>query len=125
MRLLLDSHILFWMLADHPKLSDNARVLILDDDNDVFYSPVSLYELTFKAHRGRMPVEAMHLPEAVDASGLRELGITSAHLIYEARLNWDHGDPWDRILLAQATLEDMEILSIDETFDEQTGRRLW
>lgn len=38
MRLLLDSHTLFWMLADHPKLSDNARVLILDDDNDVFYS---------------------------------------------------------------------------------------
>lgn len=49
----------------------------------------------------------------------------SAHLIYAARLEWDHGDPWDRILLAQATLEDMEILSIDETFDKQTGRRLW
>lgn len=125
MRLLLDSHTLFWMLADHPKLSDNARVLILNEDNDVFYSPVSLYELTFKARRGRMLVEAMHLPKAVNTSGLRELGITSARLIYAARLDWDHGDPWDRILSAQATLADLEILSIDETFDEQTGRRLW
>lgn len=125
MRLLLDSHTLFWMLADHPKLSDNARVLILNEDNDVFYSPVSLYELTFKARRGRMPVEAMHLHGSGQHVGASRTRITAAHLIYAARLDWDHGDPWDRILSAQATLEDLEILSIDETFDEQTGRRLW
>ena len=72
-----------------------------------------------------MPLEALHLPESVNTSGLQELGLTSIHLIYAARLDWNHGDPWDRILLAQATLEDMRILSIDETFDEQTDRRLW
>ena len=125
MRLLLESHALFWMLTDNPKLSYKARSLILSDDNDVFFSPVSLYELTFKAHRGRMPLEAMHLPESVNTSGLQEPGLTSIHLIYAARLDWNHGDPWDRILLARATLEDMRILSIDETFDGQSDRRLW
>ena len=102
-----------------------GRTLILDDDNDVFYSPVSLYELVFKANRGRLALEAMHLPEAARTSGLEELSLTPAHLIHAARLDWDHGDPWDRILLAQATLEDMDLISVDEVFDVQTERRSW
>ena len=73
MRLLLDSHALFWAISDHPKLSVSARTLILDNDNDIFYSPVSLYEITFKANRGRMPAAAMHLPETVKTSGSRRL----------------------------------------------------
>ena len=125
MRLLLDSHALLWALADHSKLPDTVRTLILDDDNDVFYSPVSLYELVFKANRGRLPLEAMHLPEAARTSGLEEIGLTSLHLVHAARLDWDHGDPWDRILLAQATLEDMDLISVDEVFDVQTERRSW
>ena len=125
MRLLLDSHALLWALADNSKLSDKARTLVLDDDNDVFYSPVSLYELVFKASRGRLALEAIHLPDVARASGLEELSLTSAHLIHAARLDWDHGDPWDRILLAQATLEDMGLISVDEVFDVQTERRSW
>ena len=125
MRVLLDSHALIWTLADNPKLSDKARALILDDDNDVFYSPASLYELVFKASRGRMQPEAMHVPDAARASGLDELGLTSLHLVHAARLDWDHGDPWDRVLLAQATLEDMALISVDRVFDTQTDRRLW
>jgi PIN domain nuclease of toxin-antitoxin system len=125
MRLLLDSHTLFWAISEDQKLSGKARRLILDEDNDVFYSPVSLYELVFKANRGRLPLEAMHLPEAARTSGLEELGLTSLHLVHAARLDWDHGDPWDRILLAQATLEDMDLISVDEVFDVQTERRSW
>ena len=125
MRLLLDSHALLWAVADDPKLSDKARALILSDDNDIFYSPVNLYEIVFKAGRGRMPAAAMHLPEAVRTSGFEELGLTSLHLVHAARLDWDHGDPWDRILLAQAGLEDMALISIDSVFDGQTERRLW
>ena len=125
MQLLLDSHALFWALADSPKLSAEARLRILDDDNDVFYSPVSLYEIAFKAHRGRLPESASLLPEATRASGFDELPLTSFHLVHAARLDWDHGDPWDRILIAQATLEDMHLVSIDRVFDSQTERRLW
>lgn len=125
MRLLLDSHALFWALADSPKLSAEARLRILDDDNDVFYSPVNLYEIAFKANRGRLPEGASLLPEAARASGFDELSLTSFHLVHAARLDWDHGDPWDRILVAQATLEDMRLVSIDRVFDSQTERRLW
>ena len=59
------------------------------------------------------------------ASGFVELGLTSRHLIHAARLDWDHGDPWDRILVAQATLEDLLLVSVDDKLDEQTDRRRW
>ena len=58
MRLLLDSHALLWACTGDPKLSGKVRALILDEGNDVFYSPVSLYETRFKAARGRMPAAA-------------------------------------------------------------------
>lgn len=125
MRLLLDSHSLWWTVCGSPKLSANAQSLIFEDSNDVFYSPVSLYELMFKASRGRMPAMAIHLPEAVRLSGFRELILTSVHLVHAAQLDWDHGDPWDRILLAQARLEGMDLISADRVFDSQTERRLW
>ena len=125
MRLLLDSHALLWACTGDPKLSGKARAFILDDGNDVFYSPASLYEIAFKAGCGRLPAAAMHLPEAAGTSGFEELGLTSLHLVHAARLDWDHGDPWDRILLAQASLEDMALISIDEAFDARTDRRLW
>ena len=125
MRLLLASHSLWWTVRGSPRLSTNAQALILDDYNDVFYSPVCLYEIVFKASRGRMPRTAMHLPEAVRSSGFREIALTSLHLVHAARVEWDHGDPWDRILLAQALLEDMDLISADRVFDSQTERRLW
>lgn len=125
MRLLLDSHALLWTLLDDPKLSETARALVTDEGNEVFYSPVSLYELLFKAARGRMRPEAMLLLEAARDSGIEELDLTTPHLVHAARLDWEHGDPWDRILLAQATLEDMGLISVDKVFDELTDRRTW
>ena len=125
MRLLLDSHTLFWAISEDQKLSGKARRLILDEDNDVFYSPVNLYEITFKAHRGWMPAAAMNLPEAALTSGFEELPLTTLHLLHAARLDWSHGDPWDRILLAQTTLEDLYLVSVDKVFDARTDRRLW
>ena len=125
MRLLLDSHGLLWTLLDDPKLSESARAVVTDESNEVFYSPVSLYELLFKATRDRMRSEAMLLVEAARDSGIDELGFTTPHLVHAARLDWEHGDPWDRILLVQATLEDMDLLSVDKVFDELTDRRIW
>ena len=125
MRLLLDSHTLLWAVYGSSQLSGNAQALILKDDNDVFYSPVSLYEIAFKASRGRMPAVAMYLPETARLSDFREVPVTSLHLVHAARLDWRHGDPWDRILLAQAILEDLDLISADRAFDSQTGRRIW
>ena len=114
-----------WAIYGSSQLSANAQALILDDDNDLFYSPVSLYEIAFKARRGRMPAAAMYLPEVARSSDFLEVPLTSLHLVHAARLDWSHGDPWDRILLAQAILEDLDLISADRAFDTQTERRFW
>ena len=62
---------------------------------------------------------------SLQESGIEEIGLTAPHLVHAARLEWEQGDPWDRILLAQATLEDMDLLSVDKVFDELTDRCMW
>jgi PIN domain nuclease of toxin-antitoxin system len=124
-RYLLDSHALFWSLMDHPRLSETARRIIASEEDAVFVSGASLYELMFKARRGRLPSALLRLPEAIVSGGYARLPITDDHLQAAALLDWDHGDPWDRILLAQASLEDMRLISIDAVFDAQTDRRVW
>lgn len=126
MRLLLDSHALLWMLTDAKRLAETARSALVEaGGGNVFYSPLSLYELMFKAHRGRVPAAALELPGAIEDAGLAELPPTARHFVRAAAIEWRHGDPWDRILLAQALLEDMHLVSADRLFDEVTERRIW
>jgi PIN domain nuclease of toxin-antitoxin system len=125
MRLLLDSHALYWAVTEDKRLSKKAADLILNEENEVFYSPFGFYEIMFKASRGRLPESALNLPAAVETAFYRELPLTTRHFIRAALLDWTHGDPWDRILYAQAMLEDMHIVSADRVFDEVTDRRVW
>lgn len=123
MRLLLDTHSLLWILIGHSRISPSAKSAVYADTAEVFYSPVSLYELEFKANRGRAP--AFDLPKDAVDSGFIELTLTTEHILHAARIDWSHGDPWDRIVLAQAMLEDMRLVSVDHAFDTVTDRRLW
>ncbi len=125
MRLLLDSHALFWAVTVDKRLSKKAGALILSEEHEVFYSPLSFYEMMFKAKRGRIPASAVHLPAAAEAAFYAELPVTTRHLTRAAVLDWKHGDPWDRIIYAQAMLEDMHIISADRVFDQVTERRIW
>jgi PIN domain nuclease of toxin-antitoxin system len=125
MRLLLDSHALYWAATEDKRLSKKAAAFILDDENDVFYSPLSFYEIMFKAGRGRIPASALRLPMAVESAFYQELSVTTSHLTRAATIEWRHGDPWDRILYAQALIEDMHLVSADRVFDEVTDRRIW
>ena len=125
MKCLLDSHALLWAVADSPRLSSRARDLILDAENDVPVSAASYYELIFKARRGRLGAAALGLPEDVAKSNFDELDISKAHLLAAAAFNWSHGDPWDRIIAAQAMIEDCVLVSADEIFDDIGLQRTW
>lgn len=99
--------------------------MVSDESNIVLVSDVSLYELMFKARRGRLPDSILRLPDVLEASALPLLTIKSDAIRAAATLEWDHGDPWDRILLAQALTEDLVLISNDIAFDVITDRRLW
>lgn len=116
MRLLLDTHVLLWAVGSSRRLSEEARGLIENPENDVVYSAASLWEIAIKAglrrRDFRIDVEAFHaaLPEV----GLTELPIRAAHAVRVVELPKIHRDPFDRMLVAQALGEPLVLLTNDE-----------
>ena len=125
MRLLLDSHALYWWVAGSQRLSASAKELILDRENAVLVSAVSIYELEWKAQRSRIALPPQELRAALRRNAVEDLAITHDHADYAAQLDWDHRDPWDRLLAAQARLENCALLSVDEVFDAIGVDRQW
>lgn len=114
MRLLLDTHILLWWLADHPALPEQAKVLIADPANEVFVSPMSLWEIAIKAHLGRIAADVAAIRTAALASGFAPLPFTLEHAVAVAHLPDHHRDPFDRALLAQARVEPLHLITHDD-----------
>ena len=125
MRLLLDSHAVYWWMAGSERLSRQARELILDTENELMVSAVSIYEIELKAKRGRVDLPPQELRAALRRNAVRDLAVTHEHAEYAACLDWDHRDPWDRLLAAQARLESCALVSTDEVFDGIGVDRHW
>jgi PIN domain nuclease of toxin-antitoxin system len=114
-RLLLDTHILLWSLADSPRLSANARALLADTANECWVSAASLWEIAIKVMLGRYRLR-FALPElesAVEESGYRALDVNARHALAIERIRIPHADPFDRLLLAQCEIETFRLLSAD------------
>ena len=125
MRLLLDSHAVYWWVAGSSRLSATARRLIVDRENAVLVSAVSIYELEYKARHGRLALPSQELRAALRRNAVEDLPITHDHADYAAQLDWEHRDPWDRLLAAQARLENCSLVSVDEVFDAIGVDRQW
>jgi PIN domain nuclease of toxin-antitoxin system len=112
MRLLLDTHVYLWYLADSPKLSRAARATIASAD-EIFVSAASIWEATIKAGLGKVKADLPRLVEGIEASGFSELPVTAAHAAAVAQLQPLHRDPFDRLLVAQAMFEPLRLLTAD------------
>ena len=129
MRLLLDTHALIWWFAGDASLSENARIAITEPDNDILVSAASAWEITTKYRIGKLPHAAAAL--AADVSGaiasqaFTELPITVRHGETAGNLPGPHRDPFDRMLIAQALLADVIVVSNEAVFDQYGVRRLW
>lgn len=115
MRLLLDTHLLLWWLADDPKLPPRAATLIADSTNAIFASAASVWEAAIKAGLGRLTVDASELEPAIRASGFQPLPVSLAHAAAVATLPPHHRDPFDRLLVAQSRVEGLVLLTRDGT----------
>jgi PIN domain nuclease of toxin-antitoxin system len=113
MRLLLDTHILLWWLADDPALPERADALIADQANEVFASAISLWEIAIKARLGKIAADAAQIHTATQASGLASLAFTAEHALAVAQLPNHHRDPFDRALVAQARVEPLHLITHD------------
>lgn len=128
MRVLLDTHTLLWWLDGDRRLSRRARALIGDEANEVLVSAVSAWEIAIKARLGKLPGAldvAADVAGCLASQGFDSLEITVRHAQRAGGLAWAHGDPFDRMLVAQTQLEDLPIVSRDQVFDECAVTRLW
>ena len=106
-------------------MSPHARALIEDKRNTVLVSAVSFYELDNKMRLKKLDLKPQELRAAVSASGLQTLAISDLHAELAAAFDWDHRDPWDRILAAQSRLEHCALVSTDLVFDAVLHERVW
>lgn len=121
MNLLLDTHIAIWALNDDPALSAKARELILDPDNTIYYSTVSVWEVLLKHARRpeSIPFSEEDFSKACREAGFISLGLVDKHILAVRTLSRspdakEHSDPFDRLLLAQAKAENLSFITHDE-----------
>lgn len=113
MRLLLDTHALLWWLADDPTMSPRSRRAIADQRNVVLVSAASAWEIAINRALGRLDAPE-DLAGALEESGLQPLSITVEHAVAAGTLPAHHADPFDRMLVAQAQLESLVVVTRDE-----------
>ncbi|MCF6262157.1 MAG: type II toxin-antitoxin system VapC family toxin [Xanthomonadales bacterium] len=117
MNLLLDTHVLIWALENNPKLSDQARAAIIDGSNVVFVSSVSAWEISIKKATGKLKVPD-NLFEEINLHRFTPLNINFDHAQLAGKLPAIHKDPFDRMLIAQAMIEKLCLVSRDSLFTQ-------
>ncbi|HEY1801750.1 MAG TPA: type II toxin-antitoxin system VapC family toxin [Terriglobales bacterium] len=128
MRLLLDSHTLLWWFSEDPALSPTAKKAISRDDNTVLVSAASAWEIAIKVRLGRLPTGEKLLDDFaayLSQARFESLPISNAHGVHAGLLAGPHKDPFDRMLIAQAELEEAAIVSNDRIFDAYYVARIW
>ena len=123
MKFLLDTHLLLWAAAEPRRLSKQARALIDNPGNDLLFSAASLWEVAIRRGLGRedFKVDARLLRRGLLDNGYGELPIISDHVVAIDSLPPIHKDPFDRILVAQATVEGVTLLTIDDIVLQYPG----
>ena len=131
MRLLLDTHTLIWFFAGNSQLSATARILIEHEDNNKLVSIASIWEMAIKESKGHLNLSLPlheYIAQKLSLEDFNLLNINLDHLSQIVTLPFyhkDHKDPFDRLLIAQAIMEGIPILSKDSAFDAYSINRLW
>lgn len=128
MRLLLDTHALIWWWKDDALLPPHARAAMQDAGNEVFVSAATAWEMATKVRKGQLPeirVELGSFEQAVLRDGFHHLPVTSAHGLRGGFLEGAHKDPFDRLIAAQALIEDMTVITRDREIAAFGCEVLW
>ena len=120
MNILIDTHIAIWAIANHPNLSQKARELISDPDNNIYFSSVSVWEVLLKhdSPKNNLTLTPEQFVEYCAESGFYQLHLSTIHVLAASsidisKVDKEHRDPFDRLLLAQAKAENYSFLTHD------------
>jgi len=120
MGILIDTHVLLWAAESSRKLGARARALIVDPASEIWLSAVSVWEIANKAAIGRLRVPhptANWLSSSMRQNEIQPLALTQEHALAAAELPRHHEDPFDRLLIGQAQIEDLKIMTADAQFE--------
>jgi len=112
-RLLLDTNIFLWVVGRSPRLSDRGKEY-LKSANAIYVSSATIWEIAIKVRLGKLHADPDALINMIEASGFEEFPVLARHAVGVARMPLHHGDPFDRLLVAQAFTESMHLLTADE-----------
>lgn len=128
MRLLLDAHTLIWAVDNPAKLGPTATAVLQDPTNDLLLSAGTIWEISIKSGLGKLSLSLpfrQWMNQAIQDLGANVLPITIEYADVQSRLPAHHGDPFDRLLAAQAQVENVPLISTDAIFDQYKINRVW
>lgn len=121
MKFLVDTHAFIWFTEGSTELSTASRVILEDITNDCYVSIASLWEMSIKVGLGKLTLKVGDYAKVIDLvneNGFQILGIDFSHTLENTKLPLHHRDPFDRIIISQAIVENMDIISKDAIFDD-------
>jgi PIN domain nuclease of toxin-antitoxin system len=127
-KLLLDTQCWLWWFAQPNRLNNEAITQIADEANELWLSVASIWEIAIKVSLGKLPIPdplASYIPRRMSQLGTRPLEIKASHVIQLASLPLHHRDPFDRMLIAQAQLEELTLVTADSMFNQYDVAVLW
>ncbi len=128
MKHLLDTHTLLWIVNDDPRLSETAKSLFLEERNEMFCSLASIWELAIKISMGKLSLDQplqLFIDEQIFGNNIKILFIETRHILPLENLPFHHKDPFDRLIIAQAMVEKIPVISKDIWFDSYPIQRIW
>jgi PIN domain nuclease of toxin-antitoxin system len=128
MKVLLDTHAFLWLITGDDRLSKNARQTFLNTENSLFFSAVSLWEICIKKSLGKISLKDgwfQTIQEEMKINTIQWLPIEMTHCAEVTELPFHHRDPFDRMLIAQAIVEEMKLMSRDSPLSNYAIERIW
>ncbi len=127
MNLLIDTHAIIWFITDDKKLPSKTKQLIEDRKNNCFISLATFWEIAIKYSIGRLDLNAdlEKIFQIIEDTGFEILPISTTHILENATLEFHHQDPFDRLIIAQALIENLTVVSKDNQFKKYKVELIW
>lgn len=128
MKILLDTHTFLWWVSDDPQISVNAKDIISDPNNEIYFSVVSAWEIIIKVGTGKLSLSEspeIYIPSRIATNQFEILPVHMSHILRINSLPNLHKDPFDRLLIAQSLVEDLSLITIDGAIAQYPIKTIW
>lgn len=128
MKVLLDTHAFLWWITDDPQLPAQVRGIIANSDNNLFFSAASCWEIVIKTQLGRIKLPDkpdIFIAEQMASNAIQSLPVQVSHALHVFNLPYLHNDPFDRIIIAQAQLEKLPVITSDSLISQYKIDIIW